>query len=77
MKIAYLILAHKDPAHIGRLTRALSDSGDVYIHIDSRFDEDTFRNSVTIKNRGGISLLIKGLSVTGAAGMRWKPKFSF
>lgn len=46
MKLAHLILAHKDSTHIGRLSRKLSGYSDVYVHIDLSVDEEPFRNAV-------------------------------
>ncbi|MBN1598289.1 MAG: hypothetical protein JW894_08340 [Bacteroidales bacterium] len=46
MKIAHLILAHKDPEHIKRLARVLSQFSDVYIHIDLKVDELIFRRGL-------------------------------
>ncbi|MCI9197115.1 MAG: beta-1,6-N-acetylglucosaminyltransferase [Lachnospiraceae bacterium] len=46
MRLAYLILGHKDPEHIGRLSKKLSNYSDVYIHIDSSVDEIPFRKVV-------------------------------
>ena len=42
MKIAYLILAHKEPAQLRRLTDRLVGSGDVYIHLDQKTDFKAF-----------------------------------
>jgi hypothetical protein len=39
MKIAYLILAHNNPGHLSRLTRALTAQNNaVFIHIDKKAD---------------------------------------
>lgn len=46
MDLAHLILAHRDPDHIGRLSKKLSDYSDVYVHIDSSVDEVPFRRAV-------------------------------
>ena len=46
MKIAHLILAHKDPEHIKRLAKVLSQFSDVFIHIDLRVDESVFRTGL-------------------------------
>ncbi|GGG83100.1 glycosyl transferase [Parapedobacter pyrenivorans] len=35
-KIAYLIAAHNDPAHLERLIRVLDDRADFFIHIDKK-----------------------------------------
>lgn len=47
MKIAYLIAAHNDPAHLKRLIEALNvpDITDFYVHIDKRADIQTFNIS--------------------------------
>ena len=45
MKIAYLILAHKDPKHLARLVRSLSTPNSYFfIHIDKKSDIDDFNN---------------------------------
>lgn len=42
-KIAFLILAHNDPAHLKRLINALDDPAfDCYIHVDAKSDIDVF-----------------------------------
>lgn len=44
MKIAHLILAHKNPAQLERLLNALDHPGfDFYIHIDKKTDDRPFR----------------------------------
>lgn len=49
MKIAYLILAHADAPHLGRLVRALAgeDIG-IFIHIDKKSDEAPFRRECDV-----------------------------
>ena len=42
VKIAYLILAHKDPEQIKRLSNRLAKTGDVFIHIDKKSDIKPF-----------------------------------
>ena len=42
MKIAYLILAHKDPKQLRRLADHLLKSGDVYVHLDKKTDFKSF-----------------------------------
>ena len=42
MKIAYLILAHKEPQQLARLADRLSKTGDVYIHIDKNQNFNDF-----------------------------------
>ena len=44
IKIAHLILAHKDPQHVGRLARRLSAFSDVFIHVDSKSNDYEFKN---------------------------------
>ncbi len=39
---AYLVLAHADPVHLGRLVRALGDSSDVFVHVDAKVDQGPF-----------------------------------
>lgn len=41
-RLAFLILAHADPQHLGRLVRVLQPVGDVYVHIDRKADADPF-----------------------------------
>lgn len=47
MKLAHLILAHKDPEHIGRLVNVLAEYSDVYIHIDSSVNEELFQREMS------------------------------
>lgn len=57
LRIAYLILCHQDPKHIGRLARRLSSYADVFIHVDKKMDirhflkESDCRNIYFIPNR--------------------------
>ena len=37
-EIAYLVLAHTDPAQLARLCRALDDHADIYVHVDAKCD---------------------------------------
>lgn len=46
VKIAYLLMAHKDPGQILRLVNSLSDSGDFFIHIDKKSDIQPFREAL-------------------------------
>ncbi len=46
MKIAYLLMAHKDPELIRRLVASLEDSGDFFIHIDKKTDIQQFRDAL-------------------------------
>ena len=57
MKIAYLILAHNTPMHMGRLMDALScDNTGFFIHVDKKTDDPRFfeknhRNALFLKKR--------------------------
>lgn len=52
MRIAYIILAHKNPAQLGRLLTALdSDGAGFFIHIDKKVDSSAFRQVA-----GGLAL---------------------
>lgn len=45
MTVAYLVLAHTAPAHLGRLIAALSsESSSIFVHVDRKSDLDTFRH---------------------------------
>ncbi|MBE5741944.1 MAG: hypothetical protein E7360_01335 [Clostridiales bacterium] len=44
MKIAYLILVHRDPLQIKRLTNRLLKTGDCFIHLDKKSDCKSFLN---------------------------------
>lgn len=44
--IAFLVLCHADPGHLGRLVRALDHVGDVFVHIDGKTDAAPFRQAV-------------------------------
>ena len=47
MKLAYLILAHKDPVHVGRLVRRLQHPGAaVFLHIDKKSPIGPFREAL-------------------------------
>jgi hypothetical protein len=51
MKIAHLILAHKNPAQLHRLLTALDHpASDFYIHIDKKTDDAPFRSLLFQKN---------------------------
>jgi hypothetical protein len=41
--VAYLVLAHEDPAQFGRLARALDQSSRLFVHVDAKCDETPFR----------------------------------
>lgn len=61
MKIAYLMLAHKDPEQIKRLTERLSKTGDCYIHLDKKSNKRNFDEilrddpGVTVLSRYSVS----------------------
>lgn len=46
INIVYLILCHTDSKHIGRLARKLSETADVFIHVDARNDIAEFQSAV-------------------------------
>lgn len=46
MKIAYLILAHKDPNQVRRLAKSLEGTGDIYIHVDKKSDIQPFEDAL-------------------------------
>ena len=51
IRIAHLILAHKDPQHVGRLARRLSAFSDIFIHVDSKSNDYEFKNETqNLKN---------------------------
>lgn len=52
MKIAYLILCHTDPTHIGRLSNKLThdNDADVYIHVDIDANIEDFKMKVGKNN---------------------------
>ncbi|MDQ6901825.1 MAG: beta-1,6-N-acetylglucosaminyltransferase [Bacteroidota bacterium] len=51
MKVAHLILAHKNPEQLSRLIKALDHPGfDFYIHVDKKYDEAPFRTLLAQKN---------------------------
>jgi len=44
MRIAYLILAHENPAHLEKLVEALAAPSDaIFIHLDAKSDDSRFR----------------------------------
>ena len=51
MKIAYLIAAHTDPKHLGRLIEALNINGhtDFYVHLDKRVELNVFQTEANIR----------------------------
>lgn len=46
IKIAYLILCHTDSNHIGRLAKKLSESADVFVHVDLRSNLGEFMSAL-------------------------------
>lgn len=46
MRIAYLLMAHKDPNQVKRLVESLQDSGDFFIHIDKKSDLSEFTKAI-------------------------------
>jgi len=46
-KIAYIIIAHKDPAHLKRLIGVLDFHSDFYIHIDKKVDPEPFKKELS------------------------------
>jgi hypothetical protein len=51
MKIAYLILTHNTPKHLGRLVRALDPSNAFFfIHVDRKSDISRFRDGLSQPN---------------------------
>lgn len=47
MKIAYLLIAYMDPEELGRLSRSLVRTADVYIHINASVDIQPFQKAVS------------------------------
>ncbi|HEY9630924.1 MAG TPA: beta-1,6-N-acetylglucosaminyltransferase [Coleofasciculaceae cyanobacterium] len=46
-KLAFLILAHSDPEHFGKLVSALNDGCDIFVHIDRKSDISAFQSVVS------------------------------
>lgn len=79
MRIAYLILAHDQPAHLLRQIRALNaDFATFFVHIDAKVDIEAFRtveaipNATLIPNRvevnwGGYSMVEAELALLSTA----------
>lgn len=66
MRLAYLILAHKDPAQIERLMRAILDPDNVYlIHVDRKSDEACHRLAA------GLAARHANVAVMPARDVRW------
>ena len=64
MKVAYILLAHKDPEQLVRLIDSLKGTGDFYIHIDKKSDIRPFQDC--FKNNPSVHLLKKRINVTWA-----------
>jgi len=41
-RIAYLVLAHGDPVHLGRLLRAIDHRADFFVHVDAKTELEAF-----------------------------------
>jgi len=69
-QIAYLILAHADPHHFGKLVTALGNKCDIYVHVDKSSDILPFRSIVQNDNVTFIDKRIRvswaGISVIDA-----------
>lgn len=77
-KIAYIILAHKDPVHLKRLISVLNFHSDFYIHIDRKVDPRPFLKELSSLNIvvysiskyavtwGGYSLVLAQKEMLGA-----------
>lgn len=65
MKIAYLIMAHRDPLQICRLAESLKGSGDCFIHIDKKTDAAPFEKG--LESCGHVFLMQKRIRVNWAA----------
>ena len=64
MKIAYLLLCHKDPDQIKRLCNRLVKTGDVFINVDKKSDGLPFERA--LKGMDGVILLKKRVNVSYA-----------
>ena len=64
MKVAYVLLAHRDPDQIERLVNCLKDTGDFYIHIDKKSDIKPFYNK--FKTYDCVHFLKNRINVTWA-----------
>lgn len=64
MKIAYILLVHKDPKQLLRLVNSLKGTGDFYIHIDKKSDISSFQ--FCFKDNPSVYLLEKRINVTWA-----------
>lgn len=74
MKIVFLILAHQEPAQVGRLVEILSSDGDqVLVHLDARSRLDGFEKLPLIGERrrvtwGGFGMIRATNALVSAAG---------
>lgn len=50
MKLAYLVSAHTDPAHLKRLFSVLHEDADFYVHIDAKAQIQPFLETMTQTN---------------------------
>lgn len=64
MKIAYILLAHKDPEQLVRLVSSLKGTGDFFIHIDKKSNIKPFYDC--FKSNSTVFLLKKRINVTWA-----------
>ena len=62
-KLAFLVLAHADPQHLGQLVSALDYRSDVFIHVDKKSDISPFRSAV---RAGNVRFLDQRVSVAWA-----------
>lgn len=59
-KIAYMIMAHRDPEQLRNLVEALDYKADFYIHIDKKSDIVKFKNKMKWGGvRGNITFIKK------------------
>ncbi len=64
MKIAYILLTHKDPEQLLRLVNCLKETGDFYINIDKKSDSEPFYK--LLQNESAVHFLRKRINVTWA-----------
>ena len=62
-KLAFLVLVHADPQHLGQLVSVLDYHSDVFIHVDKKSDISPFRSVVRTNN---VRFLEKRVSVSWA-----------
>jgi hypothetical protein len=69
-KVAYLILAHQDPAQLSRLIRALDHRADFFVHIDAKVDLRPFIEGAAGSSvrflEGRVAVTWAGFSMVGA-----------